>query len=250
MSFLIDAFIQAILFLYSLTNSLGLAIIFFTIITKALLLPITLKTLRAQKKLTSLKPETDKLKNKYKNDKKAFQQAQLKLYQKHNINPLSGCLPQIAQLAILIILYRALINFLGQGEVQGVVVNPGFFWLDLSVPDKTLILPIITGISQLFLSLMIAPGGEIRDVVPNKSKSKKIQKENKKEEGMADMASSMQQQMLFIMPVMTGFFAAKFPAGLALYWLASTVFSIIQQYYVSGLGGIKTYYVRLKSKFL
>ena len=68
-----------------------------------------------------------------------------------------------------------------------------------------------------------------------------VKKENEKEEDMAEMAQSMQQQMLFIMPVMTGFFALSFPSGLALYWVATTVLSIGQQYAVSGFGGFRTY---------
>jgi len=67
------------------------------------------------------------------------------------------------------------------------------------------------------------------------------QKANEKEESFADMAASMQQQMLFIMPVMTGFIALNFPAGLGLYWVFTTVFSIGQQWYVSGPGGLVHY---------
>ncbi len=51
----------------------------------------------------------------------------------------------------------------------------------------------------------------------------------------------MQKQMIFLMPVMTGFFALQFPAGLALYWVATTVLSAIQQYFVTGFGGLETY---------
>jgi len=96
---------------------------------------------------------------------------------------------------------------------------------------------------------MISPGAEVRDIVPNKSKLKKVQEANKKEENTAEMAATMQQQMLFIMPIMMGVIAASFPSGLALYWVISTVTSIIQQYYVSGWGGIQIYYQRLVSKY-
>jgi YidC/Oxa1 family membrane protein insertase len=73
-----------------------------------------------------------------------------------------------------------------------------------------------------------------------------VQKENEKEEDFAEMAAKMQQQLLFLMPIMTGVIAFQFPAGLALYWITTTLFSIGQQYYISGLGGIKTYYQRAK----
>lgn len=249
MSFLVAQFTNILITLYSLVGDLGITIIIFTLLVRSLLLPITLPSIKAQKKIQDLKPKLDKLKKKHKSDKKAMQQAQLELYKRYNVNPLSGCLPQLAQLGVLIVLYKTLLAFLGNGEINGVVINPQFLWLDLSQPDSTWILPVLAGLSQLVLSVMIAPGAEIKDVVPNKSKSKKVQQANKKEEDMAGMASSMQQQMIFLMPFMTGFFASRFPSGLALYWVITTFFSVGQQYVISGPGGLKTYWQRLVSKF-
>jgi YidC/Oxa1 family membrane protein insertase len=60
------------------------------------------------------------------------------------------------------------------------------------------------------------------------------------------MAQTMQQQMVFIMPAMTFFIALKFPSGLALYWVITTIFSIVQQYFISGPGGLVTYLKKLK----
>ena len=193
-----------------------------------------------------LKPDLDKLKAKFKNDKAGLQQAQLDLYKKYNINPLAGCLPQLAQFGVLIILYQTLLHFLKQPIFNGIPLNFAFGWFDLSQPDKLYILPILAAVSQLVLSLMLAPATEVKDLVPNQSKKPKIQAANKQEENTADMAATMQQQMLFMMPIMTGIFAINFPSGLALYWVATTVFSIVQQYFVSGLGGISTYYQRIK----
>jgi YidC/Oxa1 family membrane protein insertase len=232
--------------LMTLTGSLGAAIIIFTIVLRSILLPLTLPSLKAQNKMRELKPEIDALKKKHGKDKKAFQQSQVELYQKYNVNPLAGCLPQLAQIAVLIVLYHALITFLGESVYNGVQLVTHFLWLDLTIPDKLFILPVIAGVSQLILSLMIAPGGEVKDTVPNDSKSKKVQKANEKEEDMAEMAASMQQQMIFIMPFMTVFIATQFPSGLALYWVITTIFSIIQQYFLSGPGGLVTYFERAK----
>jgi YidC/Oxa1 family membrane protein insertase len=244
MQFITDGFFQFLLFLYQTTGNLGWAIIVLTLIIRFILVPLTLPSLKAQKKIKDLQPEIDKLKQKHGKDKQAMQKAQLELYQKYNVNPLSGCLPQLVQLGMLIFLYQALISFLGQDAINGAGINPSFLWLDLTQPDTKFVLPVVAGVTQMVLSLMIAPGGETRDIVPNKSKSKKIQQENKKEENMAGMAASMQQQMLFIMPIMTVFIAARFPSGLAVYWVMTTVFSIGQQYFISGWGGLKTYYLR------
>jgi YidC/Oxa1 family membrane protein insertase len=247
MQFFTDSFFEILLFLYQLTGSLGLAIIVLTLLIRFVLVPLTLPSLKARKKITEIQPELNKLKKKHGKNKKALQKSQLELYQKYNVNPLAGCIPQLVQLAVLIFLYRSLISFLGQDVINGSAINPSFLWWDLTTPDTKYVLPVIAGVSQFVLSLMISPGGEIRDIVPNKAKSKKVQQENKKEEDMAGMAASMQQQMLFLMPIMTVFIAARFPSGLTVYWVVTTLFSIGQQYVVSGLGGLKSYLLRAQA---
>lgn len=244
MDFITGGFQQLLMFLVDATGSLGYAIIVFTFLIRSALLPITLPSLRSAKKMQAIQPELKKLNKKHGKDKKTLQKAQMELYKKYNVNPLAGCIPQLAQLGVLILLYRALIDFI---NINIEVVNMNFFWLDLSIPDGKYILPVLAVVTQMVLSLMIAPGAETKDVVPNKSKSKKIQKANKKEEDTADMARSMQQQMMFIMPLMTGFIALRFPSGLALYWVATTLFSVGQQWYISGPGGLVTYTQRAKA---
>ncbi|MBP7700894.1 membrane protein insertase YidC [Candidatus Woesebacteria bacterium] len=239
-----NIFHNFLVFLVGTTGSLGYAIIIFTFLIRSALLPLTLPSLRSSEKMKKVQPEIKLLQKKHGKDKQGFQKAQLELYKKYNINPLAGCIPQLAQLGILIVLYNVLIKFLNSPVINGAIVESNFWWLNLSQPDSKYILPVLAAVTQLILSLMIAPGAETRDVVPNKSKSKKIQTENKKEESTADMAQSMQQQMLVLMPIMTGFIALKFPSGLALYWVATTIFSIGQQLYISGPGGLIIYYNR------
>lgn len=237
--------LESLLFLHGITGNLGLAIIFFTIVLRTILLPLTIPSIKISQKIRELQPELTKLKNKHKKNKKALQQAQLELYKKYNVNPVAGCLPQIIQIGILILLYRVLINFLISPESGGVAIDPYFLWMNLGQPDPLYIVPLVAAGSQLVLSLMIAPGGEKRDIVPNKSKSKKVQEENKQEEGFAEMAASMQKQMIFLMPIMTGVIALQFPSGLALYWIVTTIYGVGQQYYISGPGGLRIYTERI-----
>lgn len=243
-TYITGLFHSFLVFLVLITGNLGLAIVTFTFLIRSALIPLTLPSLRSGQKMRELAPEIKKLKTKHGDDKTAFQQAQVDLYKKYNINPLAGCIPQLIQIAILIILYQVLIKFLQHPELEGVTIVTQFLWMDLSKPDGMHVLPVFAALTQLVLSLMIAPATETRDIVPNNSKKKAIVEENKKEENIADMAQSMQQQMLFIMPVMTGFIAINFPSGLALYWIVTTIFSIGQQWYISGWGGIPVYYQR------
>ncbi len=173
--------------------------------------------------------------------------AQIELYKKYNVNPLSGCLPQIGQLFFLILLYQVMVEFLNTPEINGIIINTNFLWMNLAKTDTLYILPVLAGVTQLILSLMVAPGGEVPDLVPNDSNKKAVIKANEKEEGMADMAATMQKQMIFMMPVMTGFIAIGFPSGLGLYWVATTVFSIVQQYFSTGWGGLPIYWQRART---
>lgn len=239
---------DVLLMLYQLSGNLGLAIILFTLIIRSILLPLTASSLKASEKIRKLQPELNDLKRKHGKDAKALQAAQMEMYKKYNINPLAGCIPQLLQIAVLIVLYHVLVGFLAKTEISGIQIIPSFLWLDLTKPDSLYILPVLAAVTQLVLSFMIAPGAEKRDIVPNNSKKKSIKEENKKEEDFAEMAASMQQQMLFLMPVMTGFIALSFPSGISLYWVITTVFSIVQQWYISGPGGLVTYYQRAVEK--
>jgi len=245
MSFFTHYFSLVLVWFNSWTGNLGWAIILFTIAIRLILFPITVSSIKDQKKIIDLKPELDKLKAKFKDDKAGLQQAQVELYKKYNINPLAGCLPQLLQFGVLIVLYRTLLQLLHDPSSLGTSAGSlTFFWLDLAKPDQLRILPIAAAVVQLFLSFMLAPATEIPDVVPNKSKNPKVKAANTKEEDTAEMAASIQQQMLFIMPVMTAVFAWNFPAGVSLYWVITTVFSIVQQFIVSGPGGLVSYWRR------
>lgn len=241
MNFLTAPLLQFLLFLYKMIGDFGGAIIIFTLILRFALAPLSVPAIKSQKKMQQLKPELDKLKKLHGADKTKLQQEQVKLYQQHKINPAAGCLPYLLQFVALIALYQVLNTFLNTKEVAGAAINTMFLGLDLAKPDRTFILPVLSGISQLFLSLMVLPGTESHDLIPDNAKSKKLQEANKKESDTQEMAESMQKQMVFMMPVVTGIAALNFPAGLAMYWVVSTLFSIVQQWILSGPGGLFLY---------
>jgi YidC/Oxa1 family membrane protein insertase len=240
---------QALLFFYQLFGgNLGLSIIAITLITKIILLPLVIPSLKSAKKMQDLKPELDRLKAKY-TDKTALQQAQVALYKERGINPAAGCLPQILQIIILISLYQVFMYFLKQSSIGGTVLNPYFLYLDLTKPDRTYIMPILAGVSQLVFSLMMQSG------VISEIKNPKKKDEKKKEENSLEMATSMQQQMVYMMPLMTVIISLNFQSGLVLYWVISTIFSLVQQYFFSGWGGLipatnkaKMFFARVSGK--
>ena len=222
---------SSLVFLYHLMgDNLGLATIVLTLVIRALLIPFTLPSMRAAKKMALLKPQLDALKKKFGHDQKVFQQKQLEFYKDHKINPAGGCLPLIAQFVVLIALYQVFMNSLNGSSL---IASAQFLWWDLKVKDPTYVLPILAGVLQLVTSVALLPA------VENEPEKRPGTQEEKGD--VAEMAQSMQQQMVFMMPIMTTIFALQFPAGLALYWVITTAFSLGQQLIISGPGGLVKY---------
>lgn len=245
---LLSPLFELLKFLTTTTGNFGVAIVLLTIIVRTLLIPFTLPTLRSQKKMRDMKPHIDLLKKKHKGDAKALQAAQMELFTKHGINPLGGCIPYIAQFVVLIALYSVLRSFVQKAGAMGINIQTSFLFLDLSKPDHTLVVPIVAALSQLVMSIQIMPGAEKHDLVPDKSTKKLVQKENEKETDTQEMAETMQKQMMFMMPIMTGIFAYQFPAGLGVYWIATTIYSVVQQWIVSGPGGLTSVYQTARAR--
>ncbi len=208
--------------------SFGFAIILFTLVIKLITLPLTFQQLRASKAMQELQPELQEIQKKYKGDREKLAQAQMEKYKEAGVNPLGGCLPTLVQLPVWFALYRALFDLATAG-----VLNEGFFWIPSLAEPKDLswlwplppsvgwataaalmVLPILTVVSQIVVQKMMTPTNP-------------------------DPQQASMNQMMMFMPIMFGFFAMQVPQGLALYWVTSNIFSLIQQYFVSGWGGLK-----------
>jgi len=101
-----------LLFIYNTVafQNYGLAIIFFTIVVKLALLPLTLKQLKSSSKMQELQPKIAEIQKRYKDDKEKLNQEMMKVYQENNYNPASGCLPLLVQMPILITLYWVIVQ--------------------------------------------------------------------------------------------------------------------------------------------
>ena len=94
--------------IYDIVQNYGLSIIFFTIIIKLILMPLTIHSQKAMRKQQKLQPYLMELQEKYANDKERLQQATMKLYKDNNVSMTGGCLPMLIQFPILIGLYRVI----------------------------------------------------------------------------------------------------------------------------------------------
>lgn len=242
---MIDGLAHLLLVLSTYLGNLGWAIVGFTVVLRLLLYPLNKSALRSAVKMRELQPQLQKIQKKYKNKPQDLQREQMKIYQAAGVNPIGGCVPQILQLAVFLILYQALLKLLNLPEISNDSVMAYFYGWDLRVPDPKYILPVLAATTQFVASwLMMGKHAQGKNPALATVKSKKTTKSAKKDSNMPDMSSMMSSQMMYVMPVMTGVFAAQFPAGLSLYWVISTVFSIVQQWAVMDrfqrLGALKT----------
>lgn len=235
-------------------GAFGFSIIILTIAIRLIVWPFMAKQLKSAKKMAELKPHLDELKVKHKGDKQGLAQAQMALYKEHGVNPAGGCLPSLIQIPIIIALYQTIFAFFGDGQgltnINNALYVPAwklssapdlnFFGLNLaakpadfgSIGVALLLIPVITAGLQFIQSKMMIPK-------PVKKYPNDKPKEKKEKEDMSDSMSAVQSQMAYMMPIMVGYFAFQFPIGLALYWNTFTILGIIQQYMISGWGGIE-----------
>lgn len=110
MDFIAKPFGIIMQYIYNFSGSYGLAIIVFTIFVRILLFPLNLKQQKSTLRTQELQPEIDELKRRYGDDKNKFNEEQMKLYQKYNINPMGGCLPMLIQLPLILAIFRIVSN--------------------------------------------------------------------------------------------------------------------------------------------
>jgi len=243
------------LFLLNIPYALGFSIIVLTVLIRLILYPLTASQLKATKKMQELNPHLSNLKEKHKNDAKTLQAETMKLYKEHGVNPAAGCLPLIIQLPVIFALYSVLQDIVkfSTTEINKVLYSDSikltkswdttFFGLPLAQSPShlyqtlpvVLLIPVLTGVFQFIQSKMMLTA---------KPKNAVVKKDEKKKD---DFATAFQSQSLYIFPFMIAFFSWGFPIGLSLYWNTFTIFGIIQQYKISGLGGLKDWTDKIKT---
>ncbi|MFA6475276.1 MAG: YidC/Oxa1 family membrane protein insertase [Patescibacteria group bacterium] len=235
---LYEPIFNALMWLYYFLpgHDMGVAIIVLTLVIKSLLFWPAFSALKSQKKLQETQPKINAIREKYKDNKEELGKQLMQFYKDNKVNPFSSCLPLIIQLPILIALYQAflhglqidptthLLNVEQVNHLYGFLrdiytttsINMSFFGIVDLAQSKNVIFAGLTGLATFVQIRMM------------QAKRPVIKTEGSKDE---DMAASINKQMMYMMPIMTTIFGYQFPAGLALYWLTSTLFSIVQQLY-------------------
>lgn len=228
-TFFYQPILNLLIFIYNIIpgHDLGVAIILLTVIIKLALLPLTKKQLESQKSLQDLQPKVDKIKKKYKDQKDELGRAMMAVYKEHKVNPLSSCLPLLIQMPFLFAIFRVFRNGFENGAfnlLYPFITKPesihyiSFGFVDLSLKHN-IYLAVAAGLAQFYQTKLL------------QTKRPKPKVEGSQDE---DMASIMNKQMMYFMPVMTAMISYQFSAGLALYWFVSTLFTVFQQVIIFG----------------
>ena len=180
--------------IFALVGNWGIAIILLTVMVKLATLYWTTKSMRSMKAMAALKPEMEVLQKKFGDDRQKMQQAQMELFKRNGVNPLSGCLPMLLQMPIWMGLYRMLSH---AGELHQAVFIPGYLD-DLTQRDPFYIMPVaLTGL--MFLQSRMQP---------------------------ATGDSAQQKMLMYGMPLMFGVMGLWFPAGLTVYITTNTILGL------------------------
>lgn len=195
-SFLAYPLLYGLKAFYKIAHNYGIAIILLTILVRAILYPLSVKSYQSMKAMQKLQPQLQALKEKYKGDPQRFNQEQMALFKTHKVNPAGGCLPMLVQLPVFIALYAVL------GNSIELFHAPFFGWIhDLSSKDPLYIFPVLMGIS-MFAQQKLTPNA-----------------------GM----DPAQAKMMLIMPVVFTFIMLNLPSGLTVYIFLSTLLGVAQQ---------------------
>jgi len=202
----------------------GVIVIVFTIIVKLILLPLSLKASRAQIQMKAIEKDLSSIKEKYKDNKEEQSRQTIQYYKDNNINPLAGILILIIQLPIVIGLYRIFLKSglpqINTAMLYSFVHPPAsvnmIFLHTANIAQKSIILALIAGLTTYF---QISQANSSSKSSPSTG----IQ---------GDMAKAMAMQMKYFFPVMVTFISYSISGALALYWITSNVFAIVQEIYI------------------
>jgi YidC/Oxa1 family membrane protein insertase len=233
-------------------HDFGLAVVIVTVAIRLALFPVFRAQVRSSRSMQELAPAMNDIKKKYGNDRARLQQEQMKLYKERGINPVGGCLPMLVFFPVLFAMYAAFQQVGGLGTpaltmeklTGGVLwpfIKPLFadrpptetidltaHWLpwitNLAQPDHVFTLPFVGGIGPLpIISALLQLVASIQALPRNPPQTD-------------DPTQRTMQSMTYYLPLITIVFFKDLAAGVFIYYITTTIFQVIQQYFVMGWG--------------
>jgi YidC/Oxa1 family membrane protein insertase len=183
----------------------GTGIVILTFITRALILPLSVKQIRSMREMSAIQPLLKEIQEKYKDDRQRMQREQMRLFQEHGVNPLASCLPLLLQLPVFIALFYLLNGGDFKDEVRAAGEETWLFVDDITEPATggPLIILLALYIGTSVIAGLIMTGGR---------------------------SASTQQRMISMgLPIIFTPIMIGFPAGLLVYWVSTNIWTMGQQ---------------------
>lgn len=230
---IVNPFTNILLAITMLVKNFGLAIILFTLLIKLLTWPLNAQQIKSSKAMQDLQndPKYKKSMEKYKDNKEMQAQEQMRVYKERGISPFGSCLPTLLQFPIIIGLYQSIMKAMASSPIELMqlknIIYPflnvdkilpiqhHFLWMDLGQPERLMVfgfgipvLAVLVVISQFMMTKVMAPATAGGD--------------------SGGQAAVMTKSMNVYMPLLMGYIAYSWSAGLGLYLLVSNIFSVVQ----------------------
>jgi YidC/Oxa1 family membrane protein insertase len=212
---------------YNVLFNYGLAIIALTVIVRSCMLPFSLKAARSAALMQQMGPEMKKIAEKYKGDTMKQREAQMELYRKYKFNPLSGCLPMFLQLPIFLGLYRSLSVDI---ELRQAELIPGVAWAsNLAGPDMLFYWGDWSFLPDFIVGEAAGWLGPYFNILPIISVVLLQIHQRLFTPPATDEQTKMTQDMMKYMTIFMGLLFFKVPAGLCIYFITSSLWSIVER---------------------
>ena len=194
---------------YSVCKNYGLAIIFFTLISKIILLPVSIWVHYNGIKMVRMMPKINWLHVNHYGDRDAIAEGQAKLYKEEKYSPLAGLVPIVIQLILLLGLVEVIKNLIAKGNPDDLMflgINLG--WVPIERGGISLIVPVLAALSALVMTVT----------------------QNQDQALQAEQSKLNKYSMLVISVGLSLYLGLFVSAGVGLYWIASNLFSVLQMY--------------------
>lgn len=254
------------------SENLGIAIILVALLSKLITYPITVRQIKMASSSKEMQDKIKEVKQRYKNDKEKQNQELMKIQSQYLPTQLAGCLPAILQLILFINIYNVINNIISKGIesfntvaypfvekfVEGAVMNTSFFGIvDLKTAASSIgfenlgILPyiviiLLVAVTQYYSMKLMTPKSKkeeniIEGELVNEGKKKKDKNEKLKGgEDFSEVLAQSTQQTMLLFPFMIAILSYSLPIGLGIYWIAQSIFAIIQTLIVKKRSNLNT----------
>jgi YidC/Oxa1 family membrane protein insertase len=252
--FILLVFVYNVLERAAVPGAIGIAIIVLTLLVRGLLIPLYRRQLVSQRRTQMLQPELNEIKKRFKGDQMKVRVAQQELMKERGVNPLAGCLPLLLQMPLLFIIYSVIQNGLTNQDPRAMLQVAGFTLVDIdckNIVDGVIEttrpcidsqVPILGDVSRSEILFRI-PGidfgvsglaiiSSILQLVQSRMMLTPADPTND------DPNVRVQRQTMLFLPLISILYGGILPAGLFIYWIVATVFSIVQQYLIVGWGAM------------